>query len=197
MKMQKFSCINLSPCETEAVPFPHLCCSSVLESSIENELYDWFEHTNEWSLTEEDFYTQYEFILSTSTLPENLNCLISDDTIETIQTALKKSFGVESLETISIVAHKLVQGHTIGIHNDYINGEETHRLVIQINPHWNAANGGFLMLFNSQKAEDVSKLIQPINNSAFGFEISDKSYHAVSTVRNFSRYSIVYTFKEI
>lgn len=197
MKMQKFSCINLSPCETEAVPFPHLYCYSVLESSIENELYDWFEHTNEWSLTEEDFYTQYEFVLSTSALPENLKCLISDDTIETIQTALKKSFDIKSLETISIVAHKLVQGHTIGIHNDYINGEETHRLVIQINPLWNAANGGFLMLFNSQKAEDVSKLIQPINNSAFGFEISNKSYHAVSTVRNFSRYSIVYTFKEI
>ncbi len=197
MKMQKFSCINLSACETESVPFPHLCCSSVLDSSIENELYDWFEHTNEWSLTEEDFYTQYEFILSTSTLPENLNCLINDDTIETIQTALKNSFGVKSLETISIVAHKLVHGHTIGIHNDYINGEETHRLVIQLNPHWNAANGGFLMLFNSHKAEDVSKLIQPINNSAFGFEISDKSYHAVSTVRNFSRYSIVYTFKAI
>lgn len=196
MKMQNFNCINLSACEAESVPFPHFYCSSVLKNGVENQLYEWFEHTDEWNLTEEDFYTQYEFRLFESNLPENLQCLIGSDTINTIQIALKKKFGIKSLETVSIVAHKLVRGHKIGVHNDYINNEETHRLVIQINPHWNEANGGFLMLFNSTRAEDVSKIIQPINNSAFGFEISNKSYHAVSTVHNFSRYSVVYTLKE-
>lgn len=196
MKMQKLSCINLSAGEPELVPFPHFCCPSVLVGGIENQLYEWFEDTNEWSLTEEHFYTQYEFRLSENNLPENLHCVISSDTIDTIQSTLKKTFGIKSLETVSIVAHKLVRGHKIGVHNDYINSEETHRLVVQINPNWNEANGGFLMLFNSPRAEDVSKIIQPINNSAFGFEISDKSYHAVSTVHNFSRYSVVYTFKE-
>ncbi len=196
MKMQKFNCINLSAREAESVPFQHVCCPSVLERGIENQLYEWFEHTDEWSLTEEDFYTQYEFGLSENNLPENLQCVIGSDTIDAIQIALKTTFSVKSLKTVSIVAHKLIPGHKIGVHNDYINSEETHRLVIQINPHWDEANGGFLMLFNSARAEDVSKIIRPINNSAFGFEISDKSYHAVSTVRNFSRYSIVYTFKE-
>lgn len=196
MKMQKFNCINLSACEAESVPFPHLCCPSVLVGGIEKQLYDWFEHTNEWSLTEEDFYIQYEFRLSKDNLPESLQCVINSDTIDTIQVALRKTFSIKSLETVSIVAHKLVRGHKIGVHNDFINSEETHRLVVQINPHWNEANGGFLMLFNSARAEDVSKIIQPINNSAFGFEISDRSYHAVSTVHNFSRYSVVYTFKE-
>lgn len=194
--MQELNCINLSASQFEDSPFPHLCCSSVLEKVIENQLYEWFESTNEWNLTEADFYTQYEFVISNANVTENLKCLISTDTVETIKTTLKKAFNVKSISTVSIVAHKLVNSHTIGIHNDYINGDETHRFIIQINPQWNAANGGFLMLFRSPKAEDVSKVIQPIHNSAFGFEISDKSYHAVSTVHNFSRYSVVYTFKE-
>ncbi len=194
--MQKLNCISLSTKQFENFPFPHICCSSVLEKGIEKQLYEWFESTNEWNLTEADFYTQYEFVVSKAVLPEHLECLVSNETIETIKSTFCKAFSTKSLETVSVVAHKLLNTHTIGVHNDYINGEETHRLVIQINPHWDATKGGFLLLFSSHNVEDVSKVLQPINNSAFGFEISDKSYHAVSTVRNFFRYSIVYTFKE-
>lgn len=193
--MRELVCINLSASRFEDSPFPHLYCASVLTGGIENQLYKWFESTNEWNLTEAEFYTQYEFVMTTVNLPTVLDCLISNSTVEAIKTHFTNAFDTKWLETVSIVAHKLVDRHVIGIHNDYINGEETHRLVIQINPHWNSTKGGLLMLFNSPRAEDVSKVIQPINNSAFGFEISDKSYHAVSIVRNFSRYSLVYTFK--
>ena len=193
--MRELSCINLSTSQFEDAPFPHFCCSSALKSSIEVPLFDWFESTKEWSLTEADFYKQYEFVLSETILPENLKCLVSLNTTGTIQAAIKKAFNLKHLNLVSIVAHKLVNGHKIGIHNDYINGEETHRLVIHINPNWDAVHGGYLMLFSSYKPEDVSKVIQPVNNSAFAFEISNKSYHAVSTIHNFSRYSIVYTFK--
>lgn len=188
-------CVDLSVLEKHASPFPHFCCPSILKGNVGSELYEWFESTSEWSLTEADFYTQFEFILSDTNLPHNLKNLLSDETINEIQGSLKKEFRVKSLEIVSVVAHKLTNGHTIGIHNDYINGEETHRLVIHVNPFWNMDKGGFLMLFNSPDANDVEKLIQPIHNMAFGFEISDKSYHAVSTIHDFSRYSIVYTFK--
>ncbi len=194
--MSQSICLNLSPCRVEASPFSHLSCTSVLQEEVAKELYQWFEKTNLWNLTEEDFYTQYEFVLTEADLPTSLESLINSETIETIQTTLKHSLKIKSLKTVSIVAHKLVDGHKIGVHNDYINGEETHRLIIQINPNWNASKGGFLILFNSANAEDVSKVIQPLNNSAFGFEISEKSYHAVSTVHASSRYSIVYTFKK-
>lgn len=194
--MSQLSCIDLFAFRAEYSPFPHLSCSSVLRDNIESKLYSWFELTDKWGLTEEEFYTQYEFVLTPAELPEDLKCLISNDTIEVIKCAFKKAFTSNTLKTVSIVAHKLVDGHKIGVHNDYINAEETHRLVIQINPEWKVENGGFLMLFNSANSADVSKIVKPLNNSAFGFEISNKSYHAVSTVRNFSRYSIVYTFKE-
>jgi Rps23 Pro-64 3,4-dihydroxylase Tpa1-like proline 4-hydroxylase len=93
------------------------------------------------------------------------------------------------------MAHKLVNGQKIAIHNDFNNGDETHRLVIHINPHWKEENGGFLMLFSSSNAEDLSKIINPINNTAFGFEISSSSHHAVSKIYDYIRYTIVYTFK--
>jgi hypothetical protein len=41
-------------------------------------LYSWFGCTDKWNLAEEEFYTQYEFVLSQAELPENLRCLISD-----------------------------------------------------------------------------------------------------------------------
>ena len=194
--MSQLSCIDLSTCRVEPSPFPHLTSSAVLQEGLEKKLYKWFENSNAWTLTREDFYTQYEFALDKSELPQNLETLISNETIQKIKCTLENSFKVRSLKTVSIVAHKLINGHKIGIHNDHLNGEETHRLIIQINPEWAAHNGGFLMLFNSMNAEDVSKVLKPLNNSAFGFEISEKSFHAVSTVYDYSRYSLVYTFKK-
>lgn len=193
--MQEPSCVNLSNFEFEATPFPHFWSLSVLQPGLGNEVHQCFETTLQWSLTEADFYTQYEVVLSEENLPENLQCIVSADTVGTIRSAFERAFKVESLNLVSVVAHKLVNGHTIGIHNDYLNGEETHRLVIHINPSWNEANGGFLMLFYSPRAEDVSKVVQPLHNSGFGFQISHQSFHAVSTIHHFSRYSIVYTFK--
>ena len=94
-----------------------------------------------------------------------------------------------------MVAHKLVNSQHIGVHNDYINGDETHRLVLHFNPDWKEENGGYLLLFNSSNANDISQVVSPLNNSAFGFEISKRSHHAVSKIYDFIRYTIVYTFK--
>jgi hypothetical protein len=104
-------------------------------------------------------------------------------------------FRLTSFELVGITAHKLVDGQRIAIHNDFIEGEETHRFIIHLNPSWTEANGGFFMLFESDKVEGLSKIILPINNSAIGFEISQKSQHAVSEIHGIARYSIVYTFK--
>ena len=109
---------------------------------------------------------------------------------------MERAFNEDHLEIVGVVAHKLVAGQHIGIHNDFIGAEETHRLVLQFNPHWIEENGGYLILFNSGKVEDVSKIILPLTNTAFGFEISEASYHAVSKIMGPPRYSIVYTFRK-
>lgn len=190
-------CLNAAVSTLEVTPFPHFYSQAILKGDLPAQLYTWFEHTEAWGLTETEFYTQYEFSLLDASLPQNLECLKSEATIESIRDIFREQMSVSTLSLVGITAHKLNDGHRIGVHNDYIDGEETHRLVIQVNPHWDESKGGYLMLFNSQRADDVAKIVKPLNNSAFGFEISIRSNHAVSTVYDFSRYTLVYTFKAI
>jgi len=186
--------IDLSSVEIGNQPFPHFCSPSALRSGIAFQLFDWLQHTGEWSLTETEFYEQYEFNLLSVDLPNNLRWLISGDTIAIVERRFKTAFAIQSLNLVGVTAHKLINGQRIGIHNDFINGDETHRLVLHINPYWKEENGGYLMLFDSADVQDVSKIISPINNTAFAFEISGDSHHAISKIYDFIRYTIVYTF---
>lgn len=176
----------------ENKPFNHFLVNSVLKHGLEIKLLDWLESTDNWDFTETDFYTQYEFSLLNVKIPKELFSLLDPQTINSI----KKQFNINSLELVGLTVHKLIDGYKMGVHNDFIGKDESHRFLIQINSGWIEDNGGYLMLFNSMNSEDVSKIIMPLNNTGFGFEISPKSYHAVSTVYNFSRYTLVYTFKE-
>lgn len=189
--------LNLSSATAQALPFPHFSAISVLNNQLEVKLYDWFQSTAEWSLVETDFYEQYEFSLLNITLPEDLKCLVEQDFLNNIENQFTKSFNIKGFELVDVVAHKLVNSQHIGVHNDFINDEETHRLVLHINPHWKEEHGGYLLLFNSSDSKDIAKVVSPINNSAFGFEISRKSHHAVSKIYDFTRFTIVYTFKHI
>jgi Rps23 Pro-64 3,4-dihydroxylase Tpa1-like proline 4-hydroxylase len=174
-------------------PFPHFSASQVLSTQKADALLAWFQTSELWSLTKTNFYTQYEFSLVGLALPETLAFLNSPATLHHLSEIFEQHFGPK-LKVIDITAHKLVDGHKMGVHNDFIGSAETHRLVIQINDNWADANGGYLMLFNSKEPSDVSKVIRPLRNTGIGFEISDHSYHAVSAVHGFTRYTLVYTF---
>ena len=189
--------IDLSSLIVENEPFPYFYSSSALQNSYDLKVVNWLSHSVEWDLVETDFYEQHEFNLLTKNLPLELEFLKSKETTDLIEEKFKSIFKIESFDLVGIVAHKMVTGQHIGIHNDFINGEETHRLVIHFNPQWSEENGGFLILFNSSNASDISKVINPTANFAFGFEISERSHHAVSRIYNFTRHTIVYTFKEI
>jgi Rps23 Pro-64 3,4-dihydroxylase Tpa1-like proline 4-hydroxylase len=194
--MRDTSYFDWSRLEMGDAPFRHFSAASVLRNGTERKIYDWLDTTDAWSLTEADFYTQFEFSLLDTTLPEDLQSLIEKDAIQCLTDRFNELCGKSSFSLAGVTAHKLVNGHRIGIHNDYIGKAETHRMVIHITPYWQDSNGGYLMLFQSAKADQVAKLIKPVDNSAFGFEISEKSYHAVSTIYDFYRYSIVYTLRE-
>ncbi len=187
--------ITLTSSFAQNMPFPHFSSTSVLKNGNEHVLYDWFRSNTEWNLIETDFYEQYEFSLLNVSLPNDLKFLIEENALNVIRSKFIEIFNIKELELVDIVAHKLVNLQHIGVHNDFINGEETHRLVLHINPEWKEEHGGYLILFNSPDASDMSKIVSPINNSAFGFEISKKSHHAVSKIYNFTRYTVVYTFK--
>jgi Rps23 Pro-64 3,4-dihydroxylase Tpa1-like proline 4-hydroxylase len=175
-------------------PFPHFSSSAMFREGLENKIFNWLQVTDEWKFTQADFYTQYEICLLNMPLPDELQFLVSNHTVAVLTKKLNSLFEKQSLKLVDVTAHKLIDGHRMGVHNDLIGPDETHRLIVQINPNWQPENGGFLMFFNSEKPDDVFAIIKPLNNSAVGFEISDHSYHAVSTVHNYNRYTIVYTF---
>lgn len=159
-------------------------------------LLNWLKNSD-WNLTTTDFYTQYEFLLKKQNTDKNLHYLFSKETLNTLLKFMQNLFDIEFKNNCYIVAHKLVDGHYIKIHNDYLENEiniETHRLIIQLNDGWEDSFGGFLMTFNSNNELDIKDIIKPIHNSVFVFEISEHSHHAVSTIYNANRYTLIYNF---
>lgn len=154
----------------------------------------WFETEAPWKLVKADFYTQYEFDFEGVILPEGISFLNQRGFLNYLAEQFEDLFSVKLAEQIDVTAHKLVKGHTIRLHNDYIAGQETHRLLIQLNRNWRDENGGFLIFFNSSDPKDVHRIIRPVHNSSAAFAISPKSNHAVSTIHEGERYTLVYSF---
>lgn len=193
--MATHSLLDFSACSLSQQPFPHFCTPDIFPPEFAQQVLYWLEQGQTWEFTRTDFYEQYEFSLLHLDLPTQLGSLISPATVHTLEADLAAKFQVEALELVGVTIHKLADGQRIGIHNDFISEAESHRLIIQLNRGWAPEHGGYLMLFNSASAQDVQQLVMPASNSAFGFEISPNSYHAVSTVNDFARYTLVYTFK--
>jgi hypothetical protein len=113
-------------------PFRHATFRECLAPSLSGDILAWFEYDAPWRLKRTDFYEQYEFSCWDSTSPIASH-LTSSTVLEVIRSEMMKVFGRTFEEPISVVAHKLLEGQRIGIHNDYLVGEESHRLVIQLN----------------------------------------------------------------
>lgn len=189
--------VDFDGIEVSHEPFHHFSKINIFDKEIADQLLEWLTGDLKWDFTETDFYTQYEFSLKDLVIPDHLNSIISDDTIAHLKHNFSKIFNASNLQLVDITVHKLLDGHKMGVHNDFIGGDESHRLIVQLNEGWTEANGGYLMLFNSKNPQDLSKLVQPKHNTAIGFAISANSYHAVSRVNDFERYTLVYTFKDL
>lgn len=188
--------ISLSaPDFAENQPFPHCGWDQVLPVSEADAVLDWLERAP-WQLRVESFYEQHEFSLLSNSLPTEMAALTSPDTTGGLANYLKDLFEVDSpLTLVDVSAHRLSAGQTIRVHNDFLGTEETHRLLIQLNRGWTINNGGLLMVFGSDSAEDVRDAMLPNHGSGFAFEISSNSFHAVSTINSGERYTLVYTFR--
>jgi Rps23 Pro-64 3,4-dihydroxylase Tpa1-like proline 4-hydroxylase len=179
-----------------AQPFPHLRVSEILRHEDADQVLRWLREKAPWKLTVTDFYEQYEFSLLDSTRAPGAERLVELSFIKTICTELKRIFEVEEeLDLVDVTAHKLTPGQTIRIHNDFLGLDETHRLLIQFNAGWEVSQGGLLMLFGADTPETLQTVLLPTHGSGFAFEISAKSFHAVSSIKAGERYTLVYTFR--
>lgn len=194
MKTSSNPYLSIDPATKSEVPFPYAFSPNTFNVEFSMELLSWLEKSAPWSLAETDFYEQYEFSFYDINLPQNLIFLVNHEYLDQIKKFMENAFSITLSDKIDCTAHKLIQGQRIRIHNDFIPDMETHRLLIQLNRGWIDENGGMLMLFNSTDPNDLSTIYRPIHNSAFAFEISPKSNHAVSTIKGGERFTLVYSF---
>jgi len=186
--------LRLSAIETFSSPFAYFTSPEAFRPEAADLIRDWFEISAPWKLVIADFYEQYEFSLWNVELPSELNFLKEEKFVSVLRDKVRKIFNVQLGKKVDIAAHKLIPGQRIRIHNDFIVGQETHRLLIQLNKGWTDAHGGLLMLFNSSDASDIHKVFRPLHNTALAFAVSPQSNHALSKVNTDQRFTLVYSF---
>ena len=175
-------------------PFKFFLARQAFTAELSDVFLEWLESKAPWRLVEASFYEQYEFSLSDVALPNELQDALSSTSISDLRHLVGTAFEVRLDERFDATAHKLIAGQRIRIHNDYIPGRETHRVLIQLNRGWGDDNGGALMFFNSSSPVDVARVFRPAHNSCVAFEISPLSLHAVSTIHSGHRFTLVFSF---
>ena len=189
--LQMLSLVNV---RSYSSPFPHVYVADVFPSEFHEALLTWVNSESAWKLAQTNFYEQYEIKINSVSLPSAVAFLKSPTLLKCLLSEATSLFGTTFLDRVEITAHKLIPGQRIGIHNDYLPGHETHRLLIQLNEIEDPSSGGLLMLFRSSNVKDVSKILQPKANSAIGFAITTHSHHAVSKQHRGNRFTLVCSF---
>ena len=184
----------LTSLDVLAEPFPYFTSAEGLNEGLSSAILEWFETGASWELVETDFYEQHEFSLWGVQTPPTLEFLTSRRFLASLRSKVESIFGAQLGNRIDCTFHKLVSGQRIRIHNDFIRGAETHRVLVQLNRGWHDDQGGFLMFFNSADPSDVHRVFSPIHNSVVGFAISEASHHAVSTIHGGERFTLVFSF---
>jgi Rps23 Pro-64 3,4-dihydroxylase Tpa1-like proline 4-hydroxylase len=177
-------------------PFDHAVAMDALPGELVDDLLAWMEQDAPWTLRLASFYEQWELPLDAGVLPPHLRSLCAPSTIDHLARTMLAPLTATPLQLTEITAHKLVEGQTIRIHNDFLGEGETYRLLVQLNRGWRDDQGGLLMIFASASADDLARVIRPTHGSAFAFAISPRSFHAVSSIRTGERYTLVFSFRD-
>lgn len=186
--------LDLSLAGFRSTPFPYALFDSVFKNTTSVFLLAWLEDAALWELSRTEFYEQYEFSLDDAPLPSLAQFLVQPAFKDTLRSHFQQIFNVSLSPRVDVLAHKLVPGQRIGIHNDMRCGGESLRFTVQLNRNLAESDGGYFMLFNSQDVRDVHRILKPVNNTALAFAICEKSHHAVSIQRRGIRFTLVFSF---
>lgn len=186
--------LDFSPFTTFSEPFQYAVTPRAFNYEISCEILRWLETSAPWRLVETDFYEQFEFSFLEACLPDRLTFLQKRTYLQALRFEVQQILGVHLSGRIDATAHKLIPGQRIRIHNDFLEGGESHRLLIQLNHGWQDEDGGFLLFLKTPNPSDIHKVFRPIHNSAVAFAISPASHHAVTTIHGRERFTLVYSF---
>jgi hypothetical protein len=179
-------------------PFLHFVAPEFLDEEVACRLLEWFECEALWiEKNVENFYESYDLSLRTSKLPELLQFLIDEDFLLGVRNEVANKMRTNLGPKIDVTAHRLEPGQHIGIHSDFGELKQTHRLLVQINRGWSVEKGGILMFLSNNRPDALSEndcYYIPEHRTAFCFEVSQKSLHAVSRVLRDYRYTLCLSF---
>ncbi len=179
-------------------PFRHFVAPEFMDEGAAENLLNWFEHDAIWvERIVEAFYESYDISLRHSDLPEPLRFLVDDSFLTKVRHQVGCAMSARLGTKTDVTAHRLIPGQHIKIHSDFGEMKQTYRLLVQLNRGWSLENGGLLMFFHDQQSEEPSEkdcYYVPEHRTAFCFEVSPESLHAVSRVIRGDRYTLCLSF---
>ena len=182
----------------EHTPFSHFSVTNFCNSTFATRLLKWFESEADWKPRRmENFYVYSDINLRTSELPRALAFLIDEVFLAQLRHEVGKSFSTKLEGFVDVTAHRLGEGDRIRAHSDFVTLRFTHRLLLQVNRGWKPGNGGVLNLLDRDPHTDSRpriRAIVPQHRSGFAFEVSEKSFHKVTRVREGERYTLLFSF---
>ncbi len=126
----------------------------------------WLTEKAQWQPRKLDGYLGYcDISLQYGDLPRRLNALLALEALSELRASMGSFFQMDAEGYVRVTAHR--------------------------------DNGGLLCVFDgnpSAKKQTKQKLLLPAHRSAFAFEISNRSFHAVTPVVTGERYTLSYTF---
>jgi Rps23 Pro-64 3,4-dihydroxylase Tpa1-like proline 4-hydroxylase len=196
------NCVHFDGALVETSPFRHFTIENFIDEDVASSLLRWFEQEASWDAKSiAGLGTLSSVDLHTSVLGDKLDFLTGEPFLSHVRQHMSELFAAELEGFVDLTGNRMTPSQEIGPHNDVSTLPPafrfTHRLVLYLNHQYSEEYGGVLRLANTispSQSAPAQKRILPAHRSAFGFEISESSYHAIEPVRKGTRYNLSFTF---
>jgi Rps23 Pro-64 3,4-dihydroxylase Tpa1-like proline 4-hydroxylase len=196
------NCVHFDAAVVETSPFRHFTIENFIDEDVASSLLRWFDEEADWNARSiAGLGTLSSVDLHTSELGRRLDFLTGEPFLSHVRRRMAELFATELEGFVDLTANRMTQSQEIGLHNDVSTLPPafrfTHRLVVYLNHQYSEGYGGALRLanaFSPSPSAPAQKRILPVHRSAFGFEISESSYHAIEPVHQGTRYNLSFTF---
>jgi hypothetical protein len=182
-------------------PFVHHVCPEAIDAEPASAMLEWLEASDGWEPREIDaFYNFFELSVARNRPPEGLEFVTARPFLDEIRETCSALFGVAFDSAVTLAVHKLVEGCRIRVHTDHGTEPVTHRFLLHLTRGWDSEQGGLLLFLDAEhrtEIHDAHRYYLPEHRLAVGFEISPRSYHAVSEVLQGTRYTLCYSLRAL
>lgn len=180
-------------------PYKHTYSNSFFNEWDAVKLLDYLERARIWKyVLKPGFLELHNTDLRQCDLPSDVEYIVRKPFLDRLGQLVETEFSTCLSGEVDVHSHRMTAGQSIGAHTDYGETDQNYRLVVQLNKGWSTDNGGFLFLLRANeqpRSGDDFLCYAPIHNTLVAFEITDRSWHAVSPVIAGARYTITFSFR--